>query len=538
MRIAKSIRSNLLFLLAEARTQLKVLRILLEGGEDERVRILGRSGFAQNLNARIQNSCSTAIAQDGAMIPLRATAAIANALHRITELCCDCVDPWCELTDEQRLKLTAYPPLLRQVSKGLNTIEQALPSNSSHLAMKLGSLATQLTDGCQQMEVRHTDRLHRHKQPQAQVGGLLIARTIGTMGGALLNISESLLSCNLGQPMDMPRFRALQGTLNAVDAKSATDFSIAAVADGKSGGNIASVRYDNSDNDSKLVIFKDGARDKLKEEQRGILRWQRVAPGIAPEVFTYKKQGDSAAMLIEHLQGVTFENIVLQASPKLRADAMKALQATLLSVWDATQKKRNCSAHFARQTQKRLVDLYAVHPHFRNATATICGVKVHSFANLLKQADQLERSIVTPFTVLAHGDFNVDNILFDPQSRQINFIDLHRAAQMDFVQDISVFMVSNYRLQVFAASVRRRIRKQVRDIYTMARSFAESHHDHSFELRLALGLARSFATSTRFIADRALAQRMFLRAHYLLEQITQNPPSENYRIPIKELFNE
>ncbi|MDX8413114.1 MAG: phosphotransferase [Mariprofundales bacterium] len=538
MRIAKSIRSNLLFLLAEARTQLKVLRILFEGSEDNSARILGRSGFTQNLNTRIQDSCTTAIAQDGASIALRATTAIANELHHLTELCRDCVDPWHDLSDEQRSKLTAYPPLLRQVSKGINTIEQALPSNNSNLAIKLGALAHQLSDACQQMEARHTDRLHRHKQPQAQVGGLLIARTIGAMGSALLNISEALLSSNLGQPIDMPRFRALQGTLNAVDANSATDFSIAAVADGKSGGNIASVRYFNSDNNSKLVIFKDGARDKLKEEQQGIQRWQRVAPGIAPEVFTYKKQGDSAAMLIEHLQGITFEKIVLQSSPKLRADAMKALQSTLLSVWAATQKKRNCSAHFARQTQKRLADLYAVHPHFRNSTTTICGVKAHSFANLLKQADQLEQSIVTPFTVLAHGDFNVDNILFDPQSRRINFIDLHRAAQMDFVQDVSVFMVSNYRLQVFSTSVRRRIRKQVRDIYTMARTFAESHHDSSFELRLALGLARSFATSTRFIADRALAQHMFLRAHYLLEQITQNPPSENYRIPIKELFNE
>ena len=37
------------------------------------------------------------------------------------------------------------------------------------------------------------------------------------------------------------------------------------------------------------------------------------------------------------------------------------------------------------------------------------------------------------------------------------------------------------------------------------------------ELRLALGLARSFASSTRFILDQTLAAAMFLRARYLLE---------------------
>ncbi|MDX8412974.1 MAG: phosphotransferase [Mariprofundales bacterium] len=537
MRIAKSIRSNLLFLLAEARTQAKALRTLLEGEASDGRRIINRTGFTQNLNLQIQDSCSRAIAHDGAIIPLRAAATIASNLLRLTELCCDCVEPWRALSGEQQSKLAAHPLMLRQVIKGINMIEQALPNKKSDLAIKLGAVAHQLMDACQQMALQHTDRLNRHKQPQTQVGGLLIARTIETMGSVLLNISEALLTSNLGQPMDIPRFQALQGTLNAVNAKSTGDFSIAAVADSKSGSNIASVRYHDSDNGSKLVIFKDGASNKLKEEQQGIQRWQRIAPGIAPEIFTYKKQGDSAAMLIEHLQGITFEKIVLQATPKLRFDAMKALKSTLLSVWATTQKRQTRCAHFSRQTQKRLADIYAVHPHFRNQSTTICGVETRSFNTLLKQANRLEQQLVTPFTVLAHGDFNIDNIMFNPQKKQINFIDLHRSNQMDFVQDISVFMVSNYRLQVFSASVRRRIRKQVRDIYTIARNFAETHDDRSFELRLALGLARSFATSTRFIADHTLAQRMFLQSCYLLEQVTQSPPSTNYRIPIKELFN-
>ncbi len=64
--------------------------------------------------------------------------------------------------------------------------------------------------------------------------------------------------------------------------------------------------------------------------------------------------------------------------------------------------------------------------------------------------------------------------------------------------------------------------------------------DHSFELRLALGLARSFATSTRFILDKSLARAMFARAHYLIERVLETDPKAagKFSIPIKEIFVE
>jgi hypothetical protein len=72
----------------------------------------------------------------------------------------------------------------------------------------------------------------------------------------------------------------------------------------------------------------------------------------------------------------------------------------------------------------------------------------------------------------------------------------------------------------------------------MARHYAKKAGDDTFELRLALGLARSFATSTRFILDKSLAREMFLRARYLIEQVLQVDPKkvQDYRIPLKETF--
>jgi hypothetical protein len=109
---------------------------------------------------------------------------------------------------------------------------------------------------------------------------------------------------------------------------------------------------------------------------------------------------------------------------------------------------------------------------------------------------------------------------------------------MDYVQDVSVFMVSNYRLQIFDAPMRRRIMELTHDFYRFASDYARKSGDRTFELRLALGLARSFASSTRFILDKSLARAMFLRSRYLIEQVlaTKTADAKAYRVPVREIF--
>ena len=48
-------------------------------------------------------------------------------------------------------------------------------------------------------------------------------------------------------------------------------------------------------------------------------------------------------------------------------------------------------------------------------------------------------------------------MIYDPLDKKVRFIDLHRSRYQDYVQDVSVFMVSNYRLQVLDAGTRARI---------------------------------------------------------------------------------
>ena len=164
--------------------------------------------------------------------------------------------------------------------------------------------------------------------------------------------------------------------------------------------------------------------------------------------------------------------------------------------------------------------------------------KLPSFGKLLTQVQQLEADIQAPFSVYIHGDFNVDNIIYDQQQQRINFIDLHRSRYMDYLQDITVFMVSNYRLQVFDPRVRQRIAIISHGIYRFARGYSKKVKDENFELRLALGLIRSFVSSTRFILDKSLSRAMFYRARYLMEQLLMaNAKSKrHFKVPIEEIF--
>ncbi len=363
-----------------------------------------------------------------------------------------------------------------------------------------------------------------------------MAHSVEQMGDALLDISESIISANLGQPVNFERYHSLQASVAHLNG--GYDVCIESIAETRSGCGISAISAVTGKDDAYQAIFKDGQTRKLNEERQGVESWHEIYPGLAPRILSYNKRGQSAALLIEHLPGLTFEQILLSESPKLLDETLGQLGRTLKSVWRETQTNKPVCANFIQQLERRLGDVYKIHPEFHQSDSRVCDLNLPSFDLLLKQARDFERELQAPFSVYIHGDFNVDNIIYDPMEQRINFIDLHRSRYMDYVQDVSVFMVSNYRLQILDAPRRRRIMKLARDFYRIARRFADKEGDATFELRLALGLARSFATSTRFILDKSLARSMFLRARYLIEQVLASDPTRasQFKTPVKEIF--
>jgi len=546
MRLPRNIRDNLRFLVAEAGSQLGNLRTYVrEPSSSLARRILDRGGYAYNLKLRIHEGCLDRIARlhksgDSDVAALRAIESMASNLERLTELCRDCIRQLEQMQDRRCLRPDSYRPMLQWMIKAVGRIEPAIRDSDTPLALKIGRVKPRVERACRKLVAQYAADLKRNRTATEDLmAALLVSHCIEQMGDTLLNLSEAVISVNLGHIVNSDRYHSLQTTMEELGVGAdGAGLIIEPIAETRSGSAISGITTTDSDNDGYVAIFKDGEKRKLKEERQGLESWHEIYPGLAPRILSYHKRRQSAALLIEHLAGLTFEQILLHESRGLLRETLGRLAGTLESVWRETHTKKPVCAGFMRQLAKRLDDVYSIHPEFRESDMRICSTSLRGFNSLLQQALARENQLCAPFSVYIHGDFNVDNIIYDPVEKRINFIDLHRSRYMDYVQDVSVFMVSNYRLQVLDIPLRRRIMELARDFYGFAAEFARKSGDSSFEMRLALGLARSFVTSTRFILDKSLAQDMFMRARYLLERVVATDPAaaQSFRVPIKELF--
>lgn len=546
IRLPNNIKENLQFLIAEVDSQVGSLEHFLATPSFAQARrILDRSGYAYSLKTRIHDDAINRLSQRKKnslnKLVLRSSELIATDLDRICELIRDVVKhvQYMDNTDHLHDDLASLLLLLRE---GLSLMLPAIDEKSSKQALSISQISDRIEKQYEKLTLQYEKNLSQAENFHDVSRALLVIYAVEQMGQSLTRISESIVSANLGQPVTMERYSSLRSLVSQMDTNE-EDLNIVQLAETRSGSNISGIRHKqdlNDDNKSYLAIFKDGVKDKVKEERQGVESWHQIYPGLAPKILSYKKKGESAALLIEHLPGQTFEQILLGSSDELLDQALSQLGKTLTNVWEQTKTDKTIAASFLGQTKKRLPEVYRIHPEFNRPTQHIGDYRSPSLSELLTHAEAIEKTLSAPFSVHIHGDFNVDNILYDPIEKRINFIDLHRSRTMDFVQDVSVFMVSHYRLRILDNSARQRILQVPLLFYKTARRFARKHQDETFELRLALGLVRSFITSTRFILDKSLSRRMMLRAIYIIEQILKadltNP--KRFKLNLQEIFVE
>ncbi len=536
---------NLTFLVAEVRGQVVNLRNYLATRSPALARrVLDRRGYAENLKRRIHESCLSKFRRRKGPVAgayrLRALETTATELERIATLCRQCTEQVGLVEKRRYLRSTSLQGVLVTVEKGLGLIEPAIAGHDIRIALKLGQLKSRLTRANGKIGRYHSRKLRRGKHPHQGVPALFAVHAIEQMGDALMNIGDAIISAHMGRPFKVERLDSLKTSVQSLgDEVDADSLTVETVAETRSGHGVSGIGSGEAGQQGYVAIFKDGQRSKLKEERARVEDWHEIYPGLAPKILSYHRQGESAAMLIEHLAGLTFDQVLLHESNDTLAVCLEQLKKTLSSVWRETRLKKPATAKHMRQLSKRLPDVYAIHPEFSSGGNAICTVDVAAMENLVQAAAKMETKLAAPFSVYIHGDFNIDNIIYDPARQRINFIDLHRSRYMDYVQDVSVFMVSNYRLQIMDKSIRRRILDVAYDMYLFAANHARRVDDKGFELRLALGLARSFATSTRFILDKSMARGMILRSRYILERVTELRPKARaaYRLPVRELFS-
>ena len=92
-------------------------------------------------------------------------------------------------------------------------------------------------------------------------------------------------------------------------------------------------------------------------------------------------------------------------------------------------------------------------------------------------------------------------------------------------------------MPVFEEALRNRLNGIIGDFYEFFHAVAQGQGDRTFQARMALALARSFLTSTRFELHAKFAKEMFLRAHFLMEKLAdQTAPWDDFSLPVDILF--
>ena len=431
---------------------------------------------------------------------------------------------------------------------GLNLILPALEMQDRKMATNICRLRLRIAYLSKQTQKKLTKKLHKQAKKShttdAKKQSLKLINTLRLMlivdhldeaSTVLLRIGEEILSLQLGQPLQFEQIQTLAELLDQLDefneAQSATP-TVTPISETKSGCTISGVMLSETPSEPPQiqVIFKEGSRQKLEEEKAGVEAWHKKFPGIAPQLLSYHEKGSKAALLFEYLTGETFEYYIQHRKGRQLNQGLQTLFSLLTEIWQETQIDEPRPMFAMRQLRRRLNAIFHVHPAFKNWQSSGSQTPIET---LIKRAEKLEIRIKQPPAVYIHGDFNVDNILYDPIENKVSFIDLHRSRYADYVQDLSKLMVSAYRIMNFHPKVRQLIGELMQQTYQFGTEYAKQTDDHTYAIRMALGLARNYLTSTRFVLDETHATEMFQRGLSLLDQIVHldKHQRKQYQIP-------
>jgi phosphate uptake regulator len=466
---------------------------------------------------------------------LRSTNTVATNLERIADFSVNMLRQTQHLGDLRFLSRYDYHPFFHEVLGALGRVERFLDQKDLGRAFRICQSEFLLDELYGAAFGRILSELRAGGPPGDLITLLMIFHYLERMGDSLLNIGEAYIFSVVGERLKIQQYQALTESLSASGLKTPiSDVEFEAIWGGRSGCRISVVNDTSETDPSRPVLFKHGGLAKITSEKENIETWEKLAPGLPPQVRGFVPgQDQTGSLLLEYLPGCTFQDLVVTKGEARMKDALYMIEETIGQVWSETLKPEPVRAGFLDQMRTRVEGVLRLHPDFERSPAAIGAFSIPSLAGLLDALEPVDQALYAPFSVLIHGDFNVNNILYNPVTERLHFIDLHRSRQTDYIQDVSVFLVSIFRLPVFKTELRRRMNQAIMDFLEFAKDFASRNGDDTFDARLALGLARSFYTSTRFELNRRFARKMYFIAVYLLEKLRAHPAGtwERFELP-------
>lgn len=534
------IARNFRFMLLHVRKQLEHTRKLLGDADLRWIRpIRSGEGYIDTQKSMIENECfafirTTPNQDEQTIASVRAVNVITANLERIADFVVNIARQMEHFTEPAAARWFDGPAFVTKVLAGLDLIEPALFERDSDLAMKICAVEDDLDRLYQAQLKRIIEALRASQSVENLITSLFIVHYLERMGDALLNVGEAILFAVLGEPLKMHQFRVINQALAAGDASAAplAEAEVDSIWGTRSGVRIGSVQSDEVEG-GRRVLFKEGSPDKLARENAALQRWEQVAPGLVPRVVRYQSEGEGAALLLQYLDGQTLQEIVLNNDWPFVRRVLARLEVVLREAWTRTRNPQPVSGGYLQQLTDRIEDVYRLHPEFRGDAVQVNTLRSPALVERLAEVASLDVELPAPFSVFIHGDFNLDNILYNVERDSVHFVDVQRSRDMDYVQDVSVFLVSSFRLPVTSRRARRSLEQLALAFLHFARQFAAENEDATFEARLALGLIRSFVTSTRFELNRRFAGGMYQRATLLLGKLAKHrgQPWSDFRVP-------
>ncbi len=542
----KSIIENFKFLVIETENQVKLTYGLLSEADSSLLRkILSKDDYIDNLKTTVENDCFSKIhslpknTNPNRINDIRAIHIICVNLERIADFCVNVARQTLYLSDPRFIHKYNFKSMFSEIREALGQIAVVFDSRDMSAALNICRAEFNLDQLYKENFDRMMAELKRSNRVEDPVTAIFIFRYLERIGDSILNIGEALIFAIIGDRIKIRQIDALQKTLSESGFKGTlSDIDFASIWGSRSGCRISRVGDKRLAGFKAQGIFKEGSLAKIKKEKNNIEKWNRLFPGIAPTIFGYYEKMTTASLLVEFLTGCTLDQVILTESTDVIRNVIFLFEQTVREIWESTLRPGTFRTDYIKQLRTRVANIYRVHPYFTRPCQQIGNMEILSAHSLIENCERLEKEIPAAFSIFIHGDFNTNNVVYNHSEQKINYIDLYRSRQADYVQDASVFLVSHFRLPVFDTELRERLNTVTLYFYEFFSEFARKYEDHNFEARMALALARSFYTSTRFELNFAFAKEMYLRACYLLEQICEHEGRDwkDFRLPEDILF--
>jgi phosphate uptake regulator/aminoglycoside phosphotransferase (APT) family kinase protein len=365
-----------------------------------------------------------------------------------------------------------------------------------------------------------TETLRRLRErggdPAYLITNLFMAKFLERIGDSILNIGESTLLALTGERLKLHQYLHLEEMVGATTAGEAVDLQ--PIWGGISGARVWQVRVGNQE----PLIWKEGEEGKIEEEIREIEEWNRLVPGLVPELRARYQHDGRESYLRQYVEGRLLRDIYLERPWDEKIQATRRLIETLSDVWRITARPDPPAVDYVRQIRSRLPDLYTTHPDLEELGReglTAAGICHRSLPQLLDLVAAAEPRLAPPCSVRIHGDFNTNNVFYDPERDAVHFIDVHRSGLGDYALDVGVFVVSSLRNPVQDAAGMAEIERLNRQLVDFAEEFARQHGDTALAVRLELSIARSLITSARLVTDPEFARNLYVRGVSRLERV-------------------